>query len=424
VEDKKHIDLSSEPLIIVCAAGARPTVIGDIVKDTAIFKAHKAIPVVICDEGEERFVPYAEDVFQVPKVDEHLAPILNTLVGHLWGYYAALSIHEGSRFLFGLHESVQRAVSNASARGVDMFELVLEKGFREQIAEFYAEFRRKRSQKQFPVTVGYDASSDLTLLLKYLAGRLPASDFELDFGLKGTAANMVQVLLHQLGDAIGFLARPVDAIKHQAKTVTVGTSRLSERLEGVLFAALAAENFSDTQLTPSNAMVLKNLQGVIRDIEGSILYRISGLNLLGEPDEATAIEVLNKRGPTSSIPSRVETDKTLKGSKRTIVRQGNVYVGKGRKDDRSILVVPLLSSAPARPNSIEHLLLLHITFKDTVPLNVKMRALGGKYEHIRNIVQENSIAWSDSLLELVAIDELFGRSAEKVGEFIVAKVKG
>jgi glucosamine--fructose-6-phosphate aminotransferase (isomerizing) len=53
-----------------------------------------------------------------------------------------------------------------------------------------------------------------------------------------------------------------------------------------------------------------------------------------------------------------------------------------------------------------------------------MRALGGKYEHIRNIVQENSIGWSDSLLELVEIDELFGRSAEKVGEFIVAKVKG
>jgi glucosamine--fructose-6-phosphate aminotransferase (isomerizing) len=233
------------------------------------------------------------------------------------------------------------------------------------------------------------------------------------------------VLLHRLGDAIGFLARPVDAIKHQAKTVTVGTSRLSEPPPGgILFAALAAENFSETQLTPSNAMVLKNLQAVIRDIEGSVLYRISGLNLLGEPDETSAIEVLNKRGTTSVIPSRVETDKTLKGSKRTIVRQGNVYVGKGRKDDRSILVVPLLSSAPARPNSIEHLLLLHITFKETVPLNVKIRALGGKYEHIRNIVQENSIGWSDGLLELVEIDELFGRSAEKVGEFIVAKVKG
>ncbi|MCK5419011.1 MAG: SIS domain-containing protein, partial [Desulfobacterales bacterium] len=80
VEDKKHIDLSSEPLIIVCAAGTRSTVIGDIIKDTAIFKAHKATPVVIVNEGEDRFAPYAADIFQVPPVQEHLAPILNTLV--------------------------------------------------------------------------------------------------------------------------------------------------------------------------------------------------------------------------------------------------------------------------------------------------------------------------------------------------------
>ena len=46
-----------------------------------------------------------------------------------------------------------------------------------------------------------------------------------------------------LGSAINYLARPVDAIKHQAKTVTVGTSRISERVEGILFEALAAEHF-------------------------------------------------------------------------------------------------------------------------------------------------------------------------------------
>ncbi|MEE8416549.1 MAG: SIS domain-containing protein, partial [Desulfobacterales bacterium] len=74
VEDKKHIDLSSEPLIIVCAAGTKGTVIGDIVKDTAIFHAHKATPVVIADEGENRFDPYAADVFHVPVVSQHLAP--------------------------------------------------------------------------------------------------------------------------------------------------------------------------------------------------------------------------------------------------------------------------------------------------------------------------------------------------------------
>jgi glucosamine--fructose-6-phosphate aminotransferase (isomerizing) len=117
-------------LIIVCAAGTRPTVIGDIIKDTAIFKAHKAAPVVICDEGEDRFDPYADDVFQVPPVEEHLAPILNTLVGHLWGYFAALSIHEGSRFLYRFQEELQQTASDAARRKVDVNEWVLEKGFR------------------------------------------------------------------------------------------------------------------------------------------------------------------------------------------------------------------------------------------------------------------------------------------------------
>jgi glucosamine--fructose-6-phosphate aminotransferase (isomerizing) len=408
---------------MVCAAGTRPTVIGDIIKDTAIFKAHKATPVVICDEGEDRFDPYAEDVFQVPAVAEHLAPILNTLVGHLWGYHAALSIHEGSRFLYRFHEDLQQTIRESAGSGADDVELILDRRFREKIAAFYSAFRQRLARRQFPATVGFDATSDLTLLLKYLAGRLEVSDFELDFGLKGTAANMLQTLSGRLAEAIGFLARPVDAIKHQAKTVTVGTSRISERLEGLVFAALAAENLSIAQLTPANLIVLKNVQGIIREIEGSVLYRIDGLGLLGEPGDETTIEVLNKRGKTAAIPSRVETDRALKGSKRIIVRQGNVYIGKGRKDDRSILVIPLLSASSTGGSRIEHLLLLHIAFKDQVPLTQKIRALGGKYEHIQNIVQENSIAWHDEMLDQVPVEELFGRSAEKVGEFIVQRAK-
>ena len=55
----------------------------------------------------------------------------------------------------------------------------------------------------------------------------------------------------------------------------------------------------------------------------------------------------------------------------------------------------------------------------TLKLAIKIKALGGKYEHIKNIVQENSIAWKDEHLELVEIPELFGISAEKIGEYIV-----
>lgn len=423
VEDKKHIDLSSEPLIIVCAAGTRGNVIGDIVKDTAIFKAHKASPIVIADEGEERFASYAEDVFHVPAIPEHLAPILNTLVGHIWGYYAALAINDGSRFLHQAREEIKQNIDESSGKGMDVYEVVLEKSFKEKVASFYSEFRQKKSENRFPGILGLTTASDLTLLLKYLTGKLPVSDFELDFGKKGTALNMLNDFFHCLGEAINCMARPVDAIKHQAKTVTVGTSRISEKVEGILFDALAAHEINVSRLINRNVIVLKNLQGIVSEIKGSISYKIDNLSLLGEATDKTTITVLRKDGVLKPIPSRIETDNRLKGTKRIIVRQGNVYIGRGRKDDRSIIVIPIISDSPSAPNMIGNLLLLNIGFKEKVDLSVKTKALGGKYEHIQNIVQENSIEWDDRFLEMVDMPVLFGSSAEKIGEYIVRKQK-
>ncbi len=424
VEDKKHIDLSSEPLIIVCAAGTRPSVIGDIIKDTAIFRAHKAIPIVIAEEGDTRFDTYAETVLHVPHLPEHLAPILNTLVGHIWGYYAALAINDGSRFLFEFSREIQADIDDYGRQGVDIYEVILEKPFREKIAAFYNAFRKKKAENRLPTTIGFDISADLTLLLKYLSGRLPVSDFELDFGIKGTALNMLHTLFACLGESINSMARPVDAIKHQAKTVTVGTSRIVEQIEGLIFDALADLGFKISQLTPTNIIVLKNLQGVVESLPGLTLYRIRGLNLLGETTDETTIEVVKKEGSSEGIPSRASEDNRLKGTKKIIVRNGNVYIGKGRRDDRSLLVIPVLSTSPDTPNMIEHLALFNVGFRETVPLPTKIKALGGKYEHIKNIVQENNVTWEDRFLELIKIDELFGRSAEKIGEGIVAELNG
>jgi len=259
VEDKKHIDLSSEPLIIVCAAGTRGVVIGDIIKDTAIFKAHKSAVVVIADEGEDRFGPYADDVFHVPVVPQHLSPIVNTLVGHVWGYYAALAINEGSKLLYDFREELQQTVDQYIENGMDVYELVLERPFREKVAEFYYLLKKNNEQKGLCTTMGYQAGADLSILLKYLAGRLPVADFELDFGKKGTAQHMLSTLFDSLGEAINYMARPIDAIKHQAKTVTVGTSRIIEKIEGILFDVLAENGFGISQLTSINIRVLKNL---------------------------------------------------------------------------------------------------------------------------------------------------------------------
>jgi len=419
IEDKKHIDLSSEPLILICAAGAGPTVIGDIIKDTAIFKAHKAATVIIADKGEDRFLPYADDLFHVPRTLPHLAPIFNTLVGHLWGYYAALAIHESSIFLSGFREELHKMLQAYARKGLNTYEVVLEKSFREKILTFYTELIRRRNEERLPGIIGLRPVSDLMLLLKYLAGRLPVSDFEIDFGRKGTAMDMLEILFECLGKSINALSRPVDAIKHQAKTVTVGTSRIDEKFDGAVFSTLAAHRIGLGRLTHQNVLVLKNLQGVISAVNGSILYRIEGLDLLGQPTEETKIAVVRKEGLLQSLSSRVEKSPMLRGTKRIIVCQGNVYIGKGLEDGRNILIVPVLSDDSAAPRNISRLLLLNVSFKEKAPLEAIVKALGGKYDHIKNIVHENNISWQDQILAPFPLEDLFGRSAEKIAESIM-----
>ena len=156
--------------------------------------------------------------------------------------------------------------------------------------------------------------------------------------------------------------------------------------------------------------------------QGTTLYRIDNLNVLGEPADDSTIEVIKKAGIAADVKSRVETDNRLKGTKRIIIRQGNVYIGKGRKDERSIVAIPILSGSPSSPSIIEHLALFHVRFRESIPLYARVKALGGKYEHIKSIVQENSVTWDDQLLERIEIEELFGRSAEKVSESIISQI--
>ena len=121
-EDKKHIDLSSEPLIIVCAAGLRGSIADDVAKETAIFRAHKATPIVIADEGDQRYSAAA--TIGVPSVDPALGFVLSAMVGHLFGYEAALAIDGSARPLREMREAIERAVAESrdgddSARRVE-----------------------------------------------------------------------------------------------------------------------------------------------------------------------------------------------------------------------------------------------------------------------------------------------------------------
>jgi glucosamine--fructose-6-phosphate aminotransferase (isomerizing) len=218
--------------------------------------------------------------------------------------------------------------------------------------------------------------------------------------------------------AINDLARPIDAIKHQAKTVTVGTSRIAEEIKGLLFDALKHNGFNNSQLSASNILVLRRVQEVISEISGTTLYRVSGLNILGEPVEETVIYLEKKEGSAAELVSRVEADNRLRGTKRTIVKEGNVFIGKGRTDNRSILIVPVMSVN----TNINHLLLFSVHFKQEVDVLQKIQALGGKYNGIRNRTEEIIRVWNDEYLNLLEIEDLFGLSAEKISELITDRV--
>jgi glucosamine--fructose-6-phosphate aminotransferase (isomerizing) len=119
------------------------------------------------------------------------------------------------------------------------------------------------------------------------------------------------------------------------------------------------------------------------------------------------------------LVSRVESDNRLRGTKRIIVRNGNVFVGKGKRDNRSILAVPIISTG----TKIDSLVLFNILFQKELELQKKVDALGGKYQHIRNLVEETSLAWKDEHLGSLEIEDLFGMSAEKISERIVYELK-
>ncbi|HUU39316.1 MAG TPA: SIS domain-containing protein [Desulfatiglandales bacterium] len=416
VEDKKHIDLSSEPLIVICAAGSRGNVINDIIKDTAIFKAHQATTIVIATEGQEGFKPYADSLIYLPEIAEHFSPILTTLTGHLWGYHAAMAINEGSRFLFDFREEVNRYISECFENGLDIYQTILNKSFQEKTARFFSHFKKRLDDRRYTTAMELKAASDLTLLLKYLSGRLPMADFELDFDVSGTAPNMFEIFFRCIGEAIDDMARPIDAIRHQAKTVTVGTSRIWEQIDGLLFETAKKSGFDVSNLTNKNVLVLKNLQEIISTIKGETLYKISNLSYAGEPVDGSNIELVKKGGSAANLPSRVESDNRLMGTKRIIVKAGNVFIGKGRIDNRSILVVPLMKIGP----NIDHLLLLNIGFREEIDVAKKIKALGDKFPHIKNIVEETGLAWKDDYINLLKAEDLFGNSAEKIAEFIIS----
>ncbi len=107
-EDKKHIDLSTEPLILVCGVGLQGSNADDVAKEVAFHRAHRAAPIVITTRGDTRFSSAAETI-EVPAVYPELGFVLSAMAGHLFGYEAALVIDASARPLREARALIQAA---------------------------------------------------------------------------------------------------------------------------------------------------------------------------------------------------------------------------------------------------------------------------------------------------------------------------
>ena len=385
-EDKKHIDLSSEPLIIVCAAGLVGSTADDVAKEIAIFRAHKATPVVIASEGAS--FPAAMHVIRVPVTHPALAFVLSAMAGHLFGYEAALAIDAQAHPLREARAVIEAHVaSDVSGAGETLLASV-----RGDLAGPASAFLDGMRTGAYDGHLEASTAVRLAGVLRFAMGTSALDGYQSEFGKVGTPGVVLEDLTSALTAAVEELTRPIDAIKHQAKTVTVGISRSDESLLQVpLVVGTLAAGAPRDRLAYSTLRALADLDPAIEEITGYTRYAIEGAGL----DTATAV-VVDRGGVAAGLPSRTERDPRLRGTKHLVAREMELMVAKGRSDGRNVLIVPETKDGRA-----DGLTLLHIRVADRLPAATLRGVLQGyrrRYQSLRDAVTETEDVFREDLL--------------------------
>ncbi len=388
-EDKKHIDLSAEPMILVCAAGLSGSNADDVAKELAIYRAHKAAAVAIVSDDDDRYGA-AQEIIRVPRVHPRLGFVLSVMAGHLFGYEAALAIDASAR---PLREA--RAAIEASPIGAELGPLT------SQVAGPAARFFEGLRTGFYDGTLEAATAVRLASVLRYAVGLAPLELYSGEYGVLGTPATVARDLSVALTEAIEQLTRPVDAIKHQAKTVTVGISRSDETLLRVpLVQAVLESGTPRDGLTYKILRTLVDLDPAITGIAGFTRYRIEGDP---ESDDAT-ISVLDRGGIAAGIPSRTEADPRLRGTKQSVAAERQVFVTRGRADGRILAIVP-----EVKGTQTVGLVLLHLDLPDRLSPDVARGVLSGyrhRYTALRGAVTETEPEIDDSRLAEIPVVDL------------------
>ena len=394
IEDKKHIDLSAEPMIVVCASGLAGSNATDVLKELAIYRAHKAAPVVIATAGRDGFA--SEDTIEVPSVHPRVDFVLSAMAGHLFGYEAALSIDARALPL----REIRAAVQDLASAGLTAEAVLAHLGPR--VKEQARGFLEMVSSGGCDGVMDLGPAMRLGILLRCAIGDLPFDAYERQRGSGSGPRAFLDELVSVLSEAIDDLTRGIDAVKHQAKTVTVGISRTEEGLFALPLVKEVLRVGAGADLLGYRTLkTLAALDPAVEQVTGFTRYVVAGDVRSGK----ATIHVTARGGIASRLESRTDTDPRLRGTKRAALERAQVEVTVGRSDGRTVVLVP-----ERRGDTPEGLTLLHVKFRDRLPADVARDVLTGyrpaRYEGLVAAVTETEEVFREELLGELTVPEL------------------
>jgi glutamine---fructose-6-phosphate transaminase (isomerizing) len=316
--------------------------------------------------------------------------VLSAMVGHLFGYEAALAIDGSARPLREAREAIERAVADSLDGDAVLTAL------RTQIPPYAHRFHDGLRDHVYDGHLEASTAVRLVGLLRDLMSSNPVEQYAASSGRVGTPGALIDDLVVALTRAIEELTRPVDAIKHQAKTVTVGISRSDEGVvdRALVQATLRAGAGRDV-LTYHTLKVLADLDPAVAEVTGFTRYRV---------DDKT-ISIVDRDGISRDLRSRVDTDSRLVGTKHRVAESREVLVARGRRDQRTVIFVP-----EVKAGTCTGITLLHVRFHDHLGAPVMKGVLQGydnRYSRLVDWVSETEGEFDESkLAELTVADAL------------------
>jgi glucosamine--fructose-6-phosphate aminotransferase (isomerizing) len=362
----------------------------DTAKEVAIFKAHNGRPLVFAARGETCFDGYAEAVVRLPSAGAGMDFVLATVAGHLWGFHAARAIDRASLPYRELAAELDRLARAPKAPLDDAVARIDEQ-----------------------VGLIADGAMDAALPPR-LAARLARLSVRLA-AVRGPAERSAA-----LADGIALIkqifeesSRPIDTIRHQAKTVTVGISRPEREITPLLQGALADLGIALTELAEHDRATLTALSTVLIGIEGAVHYRLGAVEADGdaEGEAGPLLTAVAKTGRSQGQASRYDSPAAASGSKRRALRLGRAVLSGGRGGE-CLLLVPVFDPQSWTPAGLA---LLHAAVVPQASLQQKTTLLRelSLYEDLFDAFHETAEGGGSftAFLEAAAPRDLLFRSA-------------